>query len=167
MDHKAVAAWMSLWPQIIRVPDIGGLPAYVVHAGVDGTRPIEKQKVEDCLYARCLGGRDYFDDEGGEWWYNTLDGSFAVLSGHAIHDDPRPVECAYLLDGGAFQGGKLRALIIDGEGTEMFEVDSPGYAIYRRGVPSRVPARSGRRSSCGTTTTCPACRTTSRSCSSW
>lgn len=78
-------------------------------------------------YARCLGGRDYFDDEGGEWWYNTLDGSFVVLSGHAIHDDPRPVECAYLLDGGAFQGDKLRALVIDGGETEMFEVDSPGY----------------------------------------
>ncbi len=127
MDHKAIAAWMSLWPQIIRVPDIGGLPAYVVHAGVDGTRPIDRQKVEDCLYARCLGGKDYFDEDGGAWWYHTLDGSFVVLSGHAIHDNPRPVECAYLLDGGAFQGGTLRALVINGEGTEVFEVDSSGY----------------------------------------
>ncbi len=129
MDHKALAAWMSMWPHIIRVPDVGGLPAYVVHAGVDGSYPIGRQKVEDCLYARCLGGRNYFDDDGGDWWYDTLDGSFVVLSGHAIHDNPRPVECAYLLDGGAFQGGKLRALVIDGDNTEMFEVDSPGYVV--------------------------------------
>ena len=33
------------------------------------------------------------------------------------------------MDGGAYQGGKLRALVIDGREAEMFEVDSPGYAV--------------------------------------
>jgi len=127
MDHAALAAWMATWPQIIRVPDVGGLPAYVVHAGVDGRRPIGRQKVEDCLYARRIGGRDYFDESAG-WWYDTLDGSYVVMSGHAVHEDPRPSPCAYALDGGACHGGKLRALVLDGGLAELVEVDGAAYA---------------------------------------
>ena len=127
MDHAALAAWMAQWPQIIRVPDIGGLPAYVVHAGVDGRRPIGRQKVEDCLYARRIGGRNYFD-ESAEWWYSTLDGSYIVISGHAVHDDPRPAPCAHTIDGGACHGGKLRALVLDGGRAELVEVDGAAYA---------------------------------------
>jgi len=140
MDHAALAAWMSAWPQIARVPDVRGLPVYVVHAGIDGRRPIGKQKVEDCLYARYLGGRDYFDDQGGEWWYHTLDGSFIVVSGHAVHENPRPTEFAYALDGGAFQGGKLRAMVIDDGRAEVLEVDS-SVAVYSGAPKSPVQAR--------------------------
>ena len=73
------------------------------------------------------GGRGYFDESAG-WWYGTLDGSYAVMSGHAVHEDPRPVPCAYALDGGACHGGKLRALVLDGGRAELVEVDGAAYS---------------------------------------
>ncbi len=124
MQRYQLSRWMNKWPQIIRVPDVDGKPMYIVHAGLDGRWPITRQKVETCLYVRYLGGKDFFDEKEGTIWYNTLDGSYKVVSGHMIHDDPFINKNAILLDNGAYKGGKLRALV---NGTELVEVQSKNY----------------------------------------
>lgn len=122
--HDMLLRWMNKWPQILRVPNVDGKSMYVVHAGLDGRWPVTKQKVETCLYARFLNGKDFFDEENGIPWYNTLDGDYKVVSGHMIQDDPFINENSILLDGGAYKGGKLRALV---NGKQLIEVRSKNY----------------------------------------
>jgi len=126
MDHAALDSWIASWPHIIRVPDIDERPVYVVHAGFDGRWPVDRQKVEICLYARHLGGRDFFDESGTPWW-ETLDGSYIVISGHIMRDNPQPSESVYCLDGGAYNGGTLRALVLKDGQCELVQVDSEKY----------------------------------------
>ena len=121
MDHAKMANWMADWPQIIRLPETDGKPIFVVHAGVDGRWPMDSQKIETCLYARYLDGDSFFDAEGGRLWYGTLDGSYTVVCGHIVHDDPYPAKHVICLDGGAFKGGMLRALV---NGRQLVEVKS-------------------------------------------
>lgn len=116
------AGWFQFLPQMIRLCDIHGKPTYVVHAGVDGRIPIEQQRTETCLYVRYLYGDDFFDSEGGTPWWNTLTGEHTVISGHIVNEHPRPHESAYCLDGGAYQGGVLRALVIDNDECFIVEV---------------------------------------------
>ncbi len=108
--HDTLLRWMNKWPQIIRVPDVDGKRMYVVHAGLDDRWPVTRQKVETCLYARYLGGKDFFDEEHGVSWYSTLDGSCEVVSGHMIHDDPFINENAIYLAGVAYTRGKISSL---------------------------------------------------------
>lgn len=131
MNTTAIAQWIESWPQIIRLPDINGKPTYVVHAGVDGTIPIDRQPIENCLYARYFGGQGFLDPSG-DIWYSTLDGSYNIISGHMIHDNPIPTDCGpmdfvYLLDGGAYQGGELRALVVENGKTKIESVQSKRY----------------------------------------
>ena len=120
---KQWSAWFQSLPQMIRLPDMNYKPFYVVHAGVDGKRPIEKQRIETCLYARYLYGKDFFDEEGGTPWWETLDGSYYVASGHIINETVRPNQSAFCLDGGAYQGGALRALVISNGECQTYEVN--------------------------------------------
>lgn len=119
-------AWLSSLPHMIVLPKIHGLTEnrqlYVVHAGIDGRIDINEQKVETCLYTRFLDGKDFLDAENGMPWWRTLDGSYSVASGHIINKNHLPHNCAYCLDGGAFEGGSLRALVIDGPGCHIEEI---------------------------------------------
>jgi RNA ligase len=131
MDTAALAQWIESWPQMIRLPDINGKPTYVVHAGVDGSLPIDRQPVENCLYARYFGGAGFLD-ESGDIWYSTLDGSYNIISGHMIHENAVPTDCgpidfAFLLDGGAYQGGELRALVFENGKHRIEAVKSKDY----------------------------------------
>lgn len=117
------AAWLKGFPLIIRLGDVDGKPFYVVHAGVDGRRPIEEQRADTCMYARYLDGSDFFDAKNGIHWWKTLDGSYGIASGHIISKNPHPCMNAYCLDGGAYEGGKLRGLIIQNGDCYIREVD--------------------------------------------
>jgi len=121
-DPTLWAALFQSLPEIIRLCDVDKKPMYVVHAGVDGRKPIEQQRTETCLYVRHLDGDNFFDEEGGVPWWETLDGSYTVLSGHIINEDAHPHQYAYCLDGGACQGEKLRALVINGDEHQIVEV---------------------------------------------
>lgn len=112
-DPKSWAAWLNSLPQMIRLCDTRNKPMYVVHAGVDGRRPIEQQRTETCLYTRYFDGDDFFDDKGGIPWWDTLTGEYTIASGHIATKHVIPNESAYCLDGGAYKGGELRALVID------------------------------------------------------
>jgi len=114
---------LGLLAQIIRLPDINGKPFYIVHAGVDGRTPIEQQKQETCLYVRYLDGTDFFDQQDGMPWWETLDGSYIVASGHIISDNAHPCEHAYCLDGGACNGKQLRAMVINNGKHKIVEID--------------------------------------------
>ncbi|MHA2279526.1 MAG: RNA ligase [Promethearchaeota archaeon] len=131
MNTAAIAQWIETWPQMIQLPDINGRPTYVVHAGVDGNLPIDRQPVENCLYARYFGGQGFLD-ESGDVWYSTLDGSYNVISGHMIHAEVIPTDCGpvdfvFLLDGGAYQGGELRALVVENGQHRIEAVKSKNY----------------------------------------
>lgn len=127
MNHNSLVSWMDTFPHIIRVPDVNGKPTYIVHAGVDGRKPMEQQRTETCIYARFLDGKNFFDSENGIPWWETLDGSYNIISGHIIQENPRPVECSYCLDSGAYEGGGLRGLIIEGGQATIVEVPSGTY----------------------------------------
>jgi predicted kinase len=116
-------AWFQYLPQMIRLPDVNNKPVYVVHAGVDGRKPINKQPAEICLYTRYLDGSDFFDEKNGVEWWTTLDNSYTILSGHIISENAHPCESAYCLDGGACEGSKLRALVIDDDTLQIHEVN--------------------------------------------
>ena len=122
-DPTEWAAWLIHLPQMIRLPDIDDKPAYVVHAGVDGRRPIDNQRIETCLYSRYLDGKDFFDEENGILWWKTLDGSYTVASGHIMSETAHPCESAYCLDGGVYKGGVLRALVISQSKCRVHEVN--------------------------------------------
>lgn len=116
------SAWFGSLPQIIRISNFNGEPFYVVHAGVDGKRPMHIQRIETCLYARNLGGKDFFDEKGGVPWWKTLTGGYIVASGHIVSENTHPCDYAYCLDGGAFDGGVLRAMILDNGSFQIREV---------------------------------------------
>jgi predicted phosphodiesterase len=122
-DHgiEALSQWITHWPHMIRLANMDGKPVYVVHAGVDGRKPIESQRIETCLYARYLDGKNFFDEQGIPWW-ETLIGDYTVISGHIRTDDVHPCEHAYCIDGGAHEGGKLRALVITNGQCNIHEV---------------------------------------------
>ena len=116
-----LARWISVWPHMIRLANMDGKPVYVVHAGVDGRQPIDRQRIETCLYARYFDGKDFFDEQGILWW-KTLTGDYTVISGHIRTDDVHPCEHAYCIDGGAHEGRKLRALVIINGEVSIHEV---------------------------------------------
>ena len=115
-------AWLQSLPQMIRLPDVNNKPMYVVHAGVDGRKPINKQPIEICLYTRYLDGSNFFDEKNGIPWWTTLDDSYIVVSGHVISENSHPCKSAYCLDGGVYEGGKLRSLVIDKDKCYICEV---------------------------------------------
>lgn len=121
-NRASYAAWIASWPHIIRLPDLDGKPLYVVHAGVDGGKPIEEQRTETCLYARYFGGKGFLD-ESGTIWYETLNGAYYIVSGHMIHKEVPKAACAFCIDGGACKGGKMRAFLPD----EKRIVETEGY----------------------------------------
>ncbi len=129
MDTESFAGWIESWPYIIQLPDFDGRPSYVVHAGVNGRFPMESQPLENCLYARYFGGKDFFDEEGGKIWYSTLDGSYNILSGHMIHSvvQPEGRSFVYLLDGGAWKGGELKAFVKNPDQQKVVSVNSINY----------------------------------------
>ena len=132
LDTTSIANWIESWPQIIQVPNINKKNTYIVHAGIHGYYPIDKQHLETCYYARYFGGNGFLD-ESGDIWFTTLDGSYNVISGHMVHENPipqdyGPIDHVFLLDGGAFQGGTLRAMIVEKGKHEIKEVQSMNYA---------------------------------------
>lgn len=135
MDTAAVARWIESFPQIIQLPGINGKRTYVVHAGVDGKFQMDRQPLENCLYARYFGGEGFLD-QSGDIWYTTLDGSYNVISGHMIHEHVTPTEYGnmdyvFLLDGGAFQGGELRALVVENGEHRIESVQSKCYTVEK------------------------------------
>jgi len=129
-QRETCRLWIESWPFIVRLPDLEGKPLYVVHAGIDGRRPMDQQTQYDCLFARYFGGKDPFDDSRGPLWYHTLTGDQVIAFGHIPHRASRPTPHGFALDGGAVKGGVLRALICSGDSPdgELLEVSSPEYS---------------------------------------
>lgn len=114
---ESIQYFLSL-PQLIRLPDLNGKPQYVVHAGIDADYPMTVQKYEHALYARFLGGKDFFD-ESGYVWYSKLKGPEIIMCGHIVHENARPNDHVICLDGGAVHGNVLRSVV---NGTDIVEI---------------------------------------------
>lgn len=118
-DKKICLDYFSNLPYIIKLPK----NAYVLHAGVNPTKSPENQGREDCIFMRYFGGKDYFDAEGGKYWFTYLSDLYpTTFTGHEVHDKlfgrgnydfayrvnfTKNID--YLLDGGCVFGGTLRA----------------------------------------------------------
>jgi len=101
---QEVADWVRDWPLILRVPD-----GYVVHGGFDPLKLPEEQSKSDCIFMRYYGGANYFDSEGGTFWYKLWpEDAPRVFFGHDPHTDGPNYNNICHLDGGAVFGGYLK-----------------------------------------------------------
>lgn len=105
MDKAKLFEFFDKMPYIIKVQN-----NYIVHAGFNPTRPPDKQTREDCLYIRFFGGKDYFDNQNGKFWYQSLPVDYPnVFFGHEVHLGTCGVQPnAFAMDGGCVFGGDLR-----------------------------------------------------------
>ena len=126
--------WLEGLPYILRLPDFLGKPFYVLHAGIDGDLPMDRQTQFHCLQARYFGGRDHLDETHGRFWYHTLSGDRVIAFGHIPHADPKPIPGAFALDGSAVKGGVLRALIRSPKCPEGQILEVPGRTYRPRGT---------------------------------
>lgn len=104
--------WLEKQPYIIKFNESDSFSSYAVHAGINPTFSMDKQKKEDCLYSRYFGGKDYFDNENGQYWYKSLaevNKNSIIYFGHEVHlDKAFVVPNVVALDGGCVFGGELR-----------------------------------------------------------
>lgn len=119
---EALALYLQSLPHIIRIPDLMGKPCYIVHAGVNTKLPIDKQSFETCIYIRGIDPKNYLNESDG-LWFDTLDGSYYILSGHIKSENVNPVPWNFALDGGCCAGKVLRAMVIENNKYEIVEVD--------------------------------------------
>jgi protein phosphatase len=108
LDYKDITKhWLSNQPYILKFDN-----NYVVHAGINPTRPMDKQFKQDCIYSRYFGGKDYFDNEKGQYWYKSLGEMHKdvnIFFGHEVHQGDYQVrDNVWALDGGCVFGGELR-----------------------------------------------------------
>lgn len=102
---QKIREFLESFVHIVKVHD-----NYVVHAGFNPFRPPEQQTKQDCLFMRYYGGKDYFDNTNGAFWFEHLDDLYPnVFFGHEVFENDiylRPNIVA--LDGGCVFGGELR-----------------------------------------------------------
>ncbi len=113
-----VKDYLSKQPYILKFDN-----NYVVHAGINPTRPMEKQFKQDCIYSRYFGGKDYFDNENGQYWYESvgeLHKDINIFFGHEVHQDVDQVrDNVWALDGGCVFGGELRLWNVEEKRVEV------------------------------------------------
>ena len=119
---QKISNYLNDLPHLIRLPDFDNKPCFVVHAGIDAKYSIDKQTPETCIYIRGIDPKNYFDESKGIW-YDFLDGSYTVLSGHIVSSVIQPNSNVFCLDGGCCHSGKLRSLIIKENKWEIIEVE--------------------------------------------
>ena len=115
VDKDKLIAFLESFHHVLKVPE-----GYVVHAGFNPTHRPERQMSQDCLYMRYFGGKDFFDNINGRYWYEFLPNDYPnTFSGHEVHPEKVHVRAPnavpmyvypndYLLDGGCVFGGELR-----------------------------------------------------------
>lgn len=94
-------AYLDSLPVVISLDD-----ALVVHGGVDPTRPLAIQDVDDLLTCRSIPPEGGYD---GPFWFETYQGPPRVFFGHTVLDDPVVTDWAVGLDTGCVYGGALTA----------------------------------------------------------
>jgi hypothetical protein len=126
LEKGAMILYLQALPHMIRLPDLNNKPCYVVHAGVDTKFPIDKQSFETCIYIRGIDPKNYFNESAG-LWFDALDGSYYILSGHIKSEKVNPVPWNFALDGGCCTGKVLRAMVIENNQYSIIEVE--GYKM--------------------------------------
>lgn len=103
---EEVLKYFEQLPYIIKVKD-----NFIVHAGFNPERDAYHQTKQDCLFMRYYGGKDYFDNKDGKYWFEFYpENSPNVFFGHEVFLDKVKVRSnVYAMDGGCVFGGELRA----------------------------------------------------------
>lgn len=123
LNDSSFIDWLSSLPYIIRWSD----DAYVVHAGIVPSIPIDQQEKETCIYIRTWvpGSRKLAREGIDPPWYNydylsSRIPRIKVFFGHQTREsDPWVSSWACAMDAGVVFGGKLRACV---DGTDFIEV---------------------------------------------
>jgi len=117
-EKKDLYNWIQTLPYIIKLPK----DYVVVHAGLDPTRPLEKQYCDTCIYIRNYGSKKMDDPSVPRWYQHELCDDlkkYKILFGHAIHEECNVAPNIYSLDKGAVYGTGLRIMVIDTEGEDQ------------------------------------------------
>ena len=122
-EREVIASWLGDIPHIIRIPNLMGKPAFCVHAGFSPNIEPEKQDFQSCIYIRGINPKNYMDETTGGIWYEYLDGSYYVISGHIVSKELNPHPYNFAIDAGCSAGLKLRAMIIENGEYKIMEVD--------------------------------------------
>lgn len=120
---KKTRYWLESLPYVIKFGN-----NYVVHAGIDPTKPVERQRRDTLMYARTFNPEtmSYTEPDAKPWFtFNPPSDNIHVYFGHQIYDKTEVSSWATSLDGGCVHGGVLRAVIINSDGSkEVVEVKS-------------------------------------------
>lgn len=129
------AAYINRMPYHIKLEE----NLYVLHAGAKPGTPIEKQRRDDLLYLRYTDKDRNFISlrkvhagcSEAMFWTDFWYGPESIIYGHNVHDMENPkieqrtpdVTC-WGLDTGCCFGGRLTALIIEGDKKEIVQVQA-------------------------------------------
>jgi hypothetical protein len=124
-DKKSLIPLIMSMPYCIKFRD----KAYVVHAGINPTRPINKQYKDEFMYTRNLT----IGETTAPWW-NFYYGEDEIFFGHEV--TPKAVHVAdkvYAMDGGSVFGMELRLCVSNPDGTKLFytQKSEKAYADWR------------------------------------
>ncbi|HEX2106624.1 MAG TPA: metallophosphoesterase [Nitrososphaera sp.] len=136
LRDPSLSKWLESLPWIVRFAN----SSYVVHAGIRPDRPIDKQRMDHCIYMRTWNPKTRkISNEGIDpWWYeypylyssqrHHSAPSIRIFFGHQRQDKAWVSHWACALDGGVVFGGTLRAYtqdkgIIEIEAERAYERD--------------------------------------------
>jgi hypothetical protein len=121
-EHDRVAATLAEedWRMLEEMPLWLDLPANgirVVHAGVLPGAPFEETPTDALLRMRTVDARGRWSDEpdAGALWGDLYDGPPHVVFGHHARQEPQLHPWATGLDTACVYGGRLTALVLDGD----------------------------------------------------
>jgi len=116
-EDKKLRIWMESLPYAIKFRD----DKYMVHGGINPSRPVEGQRRDTLLYARTYNpDTGSVTDKLSKPWFDfdPPDKDTTIYFGHAIYDKYHMSNWAKSLDGGAYKGKELRAGVFHANGYE-------------------------------------------------
>lgn len=120
--------WLESLPYVIKFDK----DKYLCHAGINPEQPMTLQTKANLIYARTFDPVDksFTKASAPQWWSFPGPKDTKVYFGHQVHPNANVSNWAVALDGGCVSGQKLRANVLNTDGTEeIIEVDGKPYMV--------------------------------------